>query len=123
LSTLTALDDALDRRVGSVGRVMPHVEISVRDPATGAVVPRGTPGEFCTRGHTVMRGYWNDEAATRRAIDSAGWMHSGDVAVMEAEGYVHITGRIKDLIIRGGENIPPGEIEAVLLSHAAISEA
>jgi fatty-acyl-CoA synthase len=122
LSTLSARDDSLEHRVGSVGRVLPHIEISVRDPASGAVVPRGTPGEFCTRGHTVMCGYWNDDAATRRAI-VGGWMHSGDLATMEPDGYVHIVGRIKDLIIRGGENISPGEIEAALHTHADVSEA
>src|SRR5262249_46196720 len=122
ISTLSARDDSLERRVGTVGRVVPHVEISVRDPVTRAVLPRGTPGEFCTRGHSVMRGYWNDEAATRAAIDGAGWMHSGDLAVMDEDGYAHIVGRIKDMIIRGGENIPPREIEAVLHTHAAVND-
>ncbi len=114
ISTLSALDDPLDRRVSTVGRVQPHVEICLRDPATGRIVPRGVSGEFCTRGYSVMRGYWNDEAATRAAIDAAGWMHSGDLAVMEEAGYVHIVGRLKDMIIRGGENISPREIEEVL---------
>jgi len=123
LSTLSALDDPLDRRVSTVGRVLPHLEISVRDPATGRIVPRGVPGEFCTRGYSVMRGYWNDEAATNAAIDAAGWMHSGDLAVMEESGYVHIVGRLKDMIIRGGENISPREIEEVLVTHADVSEA
>jgi fatty-acyl-CoA synthase len=122
LSTLSARDDSLEKRVGSVGRVLPHIEISVRDPATNAVLPRGQAGEFCTRGHTLMRGYWNDEAATKRAIVD-GWMHSGDLAVMEPDGYVHIVGRIKDLIIRGGENISPREIEEVLHTHPDVSEA
>jgi fatty-acyl-CoA synthase len=122
ISTLSARDDSLERRVGTVGRVVPHVEISVRDPVTRAVLPRGTPGEFCTRGHSVMRGYWNDEAATRAAIDAAGWMHSGDLAVMDSEGYVGIVGRIKDMIIRGGENIYPREVEAVLHTHAAVND-
>ncbi len=123
ISTLSALDDPLDRRVSTVGRVQPHLEISVREPGTGRVVPRGVPGEFCTRGYSVMRGYWNDEAATNAAIDKTGWMHSGDLAVMEESGYVHIVGRLKDMIIRGGENISPREIEEVLVTHADVSEA
>jgi fatty-acyl-CoA synthase len=123
ISTLSALDDPLERRVSTVGRVQPHLEISVREPGTGRIVPRGTPGEFCTRGYSVMRGYWNDEAATEAAIDAAGWMHSGDLAVMEQFGYVHIVGRLKDMIIRGGENISPREIEEVLVAHADVSEA
>ncbi len=123
ISTLSALDDPLERRVSTVGRVQPHLEIGVRDPATGRVVPRGVAGEFCTRGYSVMRGYWNDEAATTAAIDAAGWMHSGDLAVMEESGYVHIVGRLKDMIIRGGENISPREIEEVLVSHPDVSEA
>jgi fatty-acyl-CoA synthase len=122
LSTVSGRDDPLELRVSTVGRVLPHVEISIRG-TTGAVVPRGAAGEFCTRGHGVMRGYWRDEAATRRAIDEAGWMHSGDLATMEDDGSVHIVGRIKDLIIRGGENISPAEIEAVLHAHPAVSEA
>jgi fatty-acyl-CoA synthase len=122
ISTLSALDDPLDRRVGTVGRVQPHLEICVRDPATGHIVPRGTSGEFCTRGYSVMRGYWNDEAATNAAIDAAGWMHSGDLAIMEESGYVHIVGRLKDMIIRGGENISPREIEEILVAHSDVSE-
>jgi fatty-acyl-CoA synthase len=122
ISTLSALDDPLDRRVGTIGRVQPHLEISVRDPATGRIVPRGVSGEFCTRGYSVMRGYWNDEKATNNAIDAAGWMHSGDLAVMEESGYVHIVGRHKDMIIRGGENISPREIEELLVAHADVSE-
>ena len=123
LSTLSARDDTLERRVGTVGRVLPHLEISVRGPETTTVLPRGEPGEFCTRGYSVMRGYWRDEAATARAIDEAGWMHSGDLAVMDDDGYVKIVGRLKDLIIRGGENISPAEIEAVLHAHPDVSEA
>jgi fatty-acyl-CoA synthase len=122
IATFTAHDDPLERRVGSVGRVFPHVEGKVADPTTGAAVPRGTPGEFCARGYSVMRGYWEDDAATRAAIDAAGWMHSGDLAVMDEEGYVHIVGRIKDMIIRGGENISPREIEEYLLTHPDVSE-
>ncbi len=122
LSTLCGRDDALKRRVGTVGRCIPHIEISIRDSANQPV-PRGTPGEFCTRGYHVMKGYWNDEAATKRAIDPEGWMHSGDQAVIDEQGYVRITGRLKDIIIRGGENISPREIEAVLETHPAVSEA
>jgi fatty-acyl-CoA synthase len=123
LSTLTALDDPLERRVGTVGRALPHCEISVRDPATGRVLPRGAAGEFCTRGYGVMRDYWQDEAATRAALDEAGWMHSGDLAVLDEEGYAHIVGRLKDTIIRGGENISPREIEEVLHAHPDVAEA
>jgi len=122
ISTLSALDDPLECRVSTVGHVQPHIENSLRDPASGRIVPRGAIGEFCTRGYSVMRGYWNDEAATNRAIDAAGWMHSGDLAVMEESGYVHIVGRLKDMIIRGGENISPREIEEVLVAHADVSE-
>ena len=114
VSTQTALDDPLDKRVETVGRVHPHVEVKVVDPETGAIVPRGAPGEQCTRGYSVMLGYWDDEAATAEAIDAAGWMHSGDLAVMDDDGYVSIVGRIKDMIIRGGENIYPREIEEFL---------
>jgi fatty-acyl-CoA synthase len=123
LSTMTARDDKLEARVGTVGRVLPHVEICVRDPATSRVVPRGTAGEFCARGYGVMRGYWRDDAATAASIDAAGWMRSGDRAVMEESGHVHIVGRIKDMIIRGGENISPREIEEVLVCHPAVGEA
>ncbi len=122
ISTLSARDDALEKRVGTVGRVQPHLEISIRDRDTDRIVPRGQAGEFCTRGYSVMRGYWRDEAATRASIDEAGWMHSGDLAVMEADGYVHIVGRLKDMIIRGGENISPREIEEVLHTHDAVAE-
>jgi fatty-acyl-CoA synthase len=123
LSTISALDDPLEKRVGTVGRVMPHNEITIRDRDSGRIVPRGTAGEFCTRGYSVMRGYWQDEAATRASIDAGGWMHSGDLAVMEPDGYVHIVGRLKDMIIRGGENISPREIEEVLHTHPAVAEA
>jgi fatty-acyl-CoA synthase len=122
ISTLSGLDDPLDCRVSTVGRVQPHIEICVRDPATGRIVPRGVTGEFCTRGYSVMCGYWNDKAATAAAIDATGWMHSGDLAVMEDSGYVHIVGRLKDMIIRGGENISPREIEEVLTAHPHVSE-
>jgi fatty-acyl-CoA synthase len=123
VSTLTARGDSLERRVGTVGRAFPHVEVCVRDPSTQAVLPRGVAGEFCTRGYCVMRGYWNDEAATRRAVDGAGWMHTGDLAVMDADGYLHIVGRLKDLIIRGGENISPREVEEVLHAHPHVGMA
>jgi fatty-acyl-CoA synthase len=123
LSTLSARDDSVEKRVTTVGRVMPHLEISVRDPANGRVLPRGATGEFCTRGYSVMPGYWEDAEATRRSIDAAGWMHSGDLAVMVEDGSVHIVGRLKDMIIRGGENISPREIEEALLTHPCVAEA
>jgi fatty-acyl-CoA synthase len=123
VSTQTAVDDPVEKRVTTVGRVHPHLEMKVVDPATGAIVPRGTPGEQCTRGYSVMLGYWDDEEATRGAIDEAGWMHTGDLAVMDDEGYVRIVGRIKDMIIRGGENIYPREIEEFLLTLPEIGEA
>jgi fatty-acyl-CoA synthase len=116
-------DDPLELRVSTVGRVLPHLECKIVDPATGVTVPRGTGGELCTRGYAVMLGYWNDSDATANAIDKARWMHSGDLAVMNDDGYVSITGRIKDMIIRGGENISPREIEEFLHTHAKVSEA
>jgi fatty-acyl-CoA synthase len=122
VSTMSARDDSLERRVATVGRVVPHVEVSVRDPLTGEVLPRGKPGELRTRGYSVMRGYWNDEAATRAAIDAGHWMHTGDLAVMDGEGYVHIVGRLKDMIIRAGENVYPREVEAVLHGYPGVSE-
>jgi fatty-acyl-CoA synthase len=120
LSTQTAVDDPVHKRVSTVGRVVPHVEVKVIDPATGATVPRGVPGEQCTRGYGVMLGYWDDLDATAAAIDSDGWMHTGDLAVMDDEGYVQIVGRIKDMIIRGGENIYPREVEEFLYQLAEI---
>ena len=123
LSTQTAVDDPVDKRITTVGRAHPHVEIKIVDPATGETVPRGTPGEQCTRGYGVMPGYWEDDEATRRAIDADGWMHTGDLAVMDDDGYVSIVGRIKDLIIRGGENISPREIEEVLYGMPEVSAA
>ena len=114
--------DPLERRVSTVGRVHPHVECKIVDPESGAVVPRGTPGELCSRGYLVMLGYWNDAEATRKAIDPAGWMHTGDLAVMDDDGYANIVGRIKDMIIRGGENIYPREIEEFLYTHPAIAD-
>jgi fatty-acyl-CoA synthase len=122
ISTQTTHDDPLERRVGSIGRVHPHCEIKIVDPA-GAAVQRGQPGELCTRGYCVMLGYWNDEKATHAAIDAARWMHTGDLATMDAEGYINIVGRLKDMIIRGGENISPREIEELLHTHPSVSEA
>jgi fatty-acyl-CoA synthase len=120
VSTQTAADDTLDQRVGNVGRVHPHVEIEVVDPETGLVVARGATGELCTRGYSVMLGYWNESEKTAQAIDAAGWMHTGDLAVMDGDGYVNIVGRIKDMIIRGGENVYPREIEEFLYTHPDI---
>ena len=120
VSTQTSADDPLEKRVTTVGRVHPHVEIKIVDPDTGEVVPRGTSGEFQTRGYSVMLGYWNDPERTAEAIDSDGWMHTGDLAVMDDEGYVNIVGRIKDMIIRGGENVYPREIEEFLYTHPDI---
>ena len=122
VSTQTAFDDPLEKRVGSVGRVQQHVEVKVIDPAGGEVVQRGESGELCTRGYSVMTGYWNDPERTAEAIDPDGWMHTGDLATMDAEGYVNIVGRIKDLVIRGGENVYPREIEEFLYGHADISD-
>jgi fatty-acyl-CoA synthase len=123
ISMLTRRDDPIDKRVNTVGRVMPHVEVKLVDPATGATVPRGTAGEFCTRGYCVMKGYWNDPDKTAESIDRDRWMHSGDIGVMDADGYVAITGRIKDMVIRGGENIYPREIEEFLYTHPDIEDA
>ena len=123
LSTQTAPDDAVEKRVSTVGRVHPHVEVKIVDPETGATLPRGTAGEQCTRGYSVMLGYWDDERATREAIDDEGWMHSGDLATMDDEGYVKIVGRIKDMVIRGGENIYPREVEEFLLTIPGVSDA
>jgi fatty-acyl-CoA synthase len=123
VSTQTRVDDSLDRRVSTVGRVGPHLEVKVVDPATGATVPRGTPGELCTRGYSVMLGYWEQPDKTAEAIDAAHWMHTGDLAVMDEEGYLAITGRIKDMVIRGGENIYPREIEEFLYTHPDILDA
>ncbi len=117
VSTQCSTDDPLERRVSTVGRVHPHVEIKIVDPATGSVVPRGETGELCSRGYIVMRGYWNNEEATRLAVDPARWMHTGDLATMDEEGYLNIVGRIKDMIIRGGENIYPREVEEFLYGH------
>jgi len=123
VSTQSAKDDPEDKRVGTVGRVHPHVEVKVVDPQTGTVLPRGKAGELCTRGYSVMLGYWADEAATRVSIDAGRWMHTGDLATIDAEGFVNIVGRIKDMIIRGGENVYPREIEEYLHLHPRVSEA
>jgi fatty-acyl-CoA synthase len=120
VSTQTSADDPLDKRVGSVGRVHPHVEVAVIDPEKDLVVGYGEPGELCTRGYSVMLGYWNDPERTAEAIDAERWMHTGDLAVMDVEGYVNIVGRIKDMIIRGGENVYPREIEEFLYTHPDI---
>jgi fatty-acyl-CoA synthase len=122
VSTQTRVDDPLQRRVGTVGRVGPHVEVKVVDPDTGLVVARGEPGELCTRGYSVMLGYWEDEKRTTEAIDRAGWMHTGDLATMDDEGYLNIVGRSKDMVIRGGENVYPREIEEFLYTHEGIAD-
>jgi fatty-acyl-CoA synthase len=122
VSTQTATNDNLDRRTGTVGQPGPHIEVKIVDPETGLVVPRGTPGEFCTRGYSVMLGYWNDPAKTAEAVDTAGWMHTGDLATMDADGYCNIVGRIKDMIIRGGENVYPREIEEYLYTHPGVAD-
>ena len=120
-STQTSVHDELKRRVSTVGRVLPHVEVKIVDEA-GRIVPVGATGEFCTRGYLVMRGYWNDDEKTREAIDDAGWMHTGDLATMDEDGYFNIVGRIKDLVIRGGENLYPREIEEYLYRHPKIAD-
>jgi fatty-acyl-CoA synthase len=122
VSTQTRADAPFEKRVSTVGQVHPHLEIKIIDPATGQIVPIGTPGELCSRGYSIMLGYWNNEEATRNAIDAARWMHSGDLAMMDEEGYINIVGRIKDMIIRGGENVYPREIEEFLYTHPKISD-
>ena len=122
VSFQSAVDDAIDVRVSTVGAVHPHLECKIIDPATGEIVPRGTAGELCTRGYSVMLGYWDNPDATAEAIDAARWMHTGDIAAMRDDGYVNISGRIKDMIIRGGENIYPREIEEFLYSHPKVSD-
>jgi fatty-acyl-CoA synthase len=122
-SCQTRIDDDLERRTASIGRAQPHVEIKIIDPATGDVVERGQPGEYCARGYNVMLGYWQDEAKTREAIDDDGWLHTGDLAVMRPDGYCNIVGRIKDMVIRGGENIYPREVEEFLYTHPDIEDA
>ncbi|MGI8815564.1 MAG: AMP-binding protein [Pseudonocardia sp.] len=127
VSTQTRADDSVERRVSTVGRVLPHVEVKVVDPESGLTVARGEPGELCTRGYSVMLGYWDQAgqgpAKSTEAIDSARWMHTGDLAIMDDEGYLNITGRIKDMVIRGGENIYPREIEEFLYAHPDVLDA
>ena len=122
VSTQTRIDSPLDKRVSTVGVIHPHQEIKIVDPASGQVVPIGSPGELCTRGYSVMLGYWNNPEATDKAIDKARWMHTGDLATMDREGYINIVGRIKDMIIRGGENVYPREIEEFLYTHPKVSD-
>ncbi|WP_141014599.1 AMP-binding protein [Nocardioides sambongensis] len=122
VSCQTRSDDDLERRTATIGRAAPHVEIKVVDPVTGETLPRGEAGEFCTRGYSVMLGYWEDEAKTAEAIDADGWMHTGDLAVMREDGYCTVVGRIKDMVIRGGENIYPREIEEFLYGHPDIED-
>lgn len=123
VSCQTLVDDDLERRTATIGRVHPHLEVKIVDPDTGETVERGQSGEFCTRGYSVMLGYWNEEAKTAEAIDSEGWMHTGDLAVMRADGYCTVVGRIKDMVIRGGENVYPREIEEFLYTHPDIDDA
>jgi fatty-acyl-CoA synthase len=123
VSTQTGADDELERRVSTVGKVHPHVESKIVDPETGLTLPRGEPGELCTRGYSVMLGYWDEPEKTAEAIDQARWMHTGDLGVMDADGYLNITGRIKDMVIRGGENVYPREIEEFLYTHPDIVDA
>ncbi|VTU35876.1 AMP-binding protein [Variovorax sp. RA8] len=122
VSCQSSTDTPLDKRVSTVGKVQPHLEVKIVDPEAGAIVAPGVSGELCTRGYSVMHGYWEDEEKTREAIDAEGWMHTGDLATMDAEGYVNIVGRIKDLVIRGGENIYPREIEEFLYRHPKIQD-
>ncbi|NCC32916.1 MAG: AMP-binding protein [Chloroflexia bacterium] len=122
VSTQTRIGTPLEKQVSTVGQVHPHVEVKIIDPGSGRIVPHGETGELCTRGYSVMLGYWNNDEATHKAIDRAGWMHTGDLAVMDKEGYINIVGRIKDMIIRGGENVYPREIEEFLYTHPKISD-
>src|SRR3954466_4215131 len=122
VSTQTGADDPLEKRVGTVGRAHPHVEVKIVDPESGAIVARGEPGELCTRAYSVMLGYWEEQEKTDDAIDRARWMHTGDLAEMDAEGYVKIVGRIKDMVIRGGENVYPREIEEFLMGHPDVAD-
>lgn len=120
--TQTRTDDPIEKRVSTVGQPHPHVEVKIIDPATGMEMPVGVPGELCTRGYHVMKGYYNNEEASREVIDEDGWLHTGDIAIMDNDGYIDITGRIKDVIIRGGENIYPREVEEFLYTHPGISD-
>ncbi|GAA3604431.1 AMP-binding protein [Microlunatus ginsengisoli] len=123
VSTQTGADDDLDRRTSTVGRVHPHLEVKIVDPSNGLTMPRGETGEFCTRGYSVMLGYWNEPEKTREVLDASRWMHTGDLAVMDADGYLNIVGRIKDMVIRGGENVYPREIEEFLYTHPDVVDA
>ena len=123
VSCQTLIDDDLDRRTATIGRAHPHLEVKIVNPETGETVERGEPGEFCTRGYSVMIGYWDNDEKTREAIDSEGWMHTGDLAVMREDGYCAVVGRIKDMVIRGGENVYPREIEEFLYTHPDIEDA
>ncbi|WP_237057818.1 AMP-binding protein [Microbulbifer sediminum] len=122
VSTQTAADDPFDKRVTTVGRTQPHLESKIIDPTSRKTLPRGEVGELCTRGYSVMLGYWNNEEASRSAIDEDNWMHTGDLATMDEDGYIQIVGRIKDMVIRGGENIYPKEVEEFLYTHPAIAD-
>ncbi|CAM0557005.1 AMP-binding protein [Vreelandella titanicae] len=122
VSTQTGANDSIEKRVSTVGRTQPHLENKIVDPGNGGILPRGEIGELCTRGYSIMLKYWNNDKATAEAIDEAGWMHTGDLATMDEEGYIQIVGRIKDMVIRGGENVYPKEIEEFLYAHPAISE-
>jgi fatty-acyl-CoA synthase len=122
VSFQSAIDDPIERRVSTVGRIQPHLEVKIVD-TEGRIVPRGSPGELLTRGYSVMLGYWDDPEQTREAIDEAGWMHTGDLATIDSEGYCNIVGRIKDMVIRGGENVYPREIEEFLFQHPKIEAA
>jgi fatty-acyl-CoA synthase len=122
VSFQSEVDDPVDRRVGTVGRVHPHVQVKIVDES-GSIVRRGSAGQLLTRGYSVMRGYWADPERTREAIDAGGWMHTGDLATMDEAGYVNIVGRVKDMIIRGGENIYPREIEEFLYCHPKVADA
>lgn len=123
VSLQTSVEDPVDKRVTTVGRAIPHIEIKIIDPSTGQTVPHGVAGEICVRGYLVMLGYWDNLEATREVIDQARWMHTGDIGVMQPDGYINIVGRLKDMIIRGGENIYPREIEELLHTHPEISDA
>jgi fatty-acyl-CoA synthase len=122
VSAQTTADDDMERRVSTVGRVHPHVEVKIINPDNGLVLPRGEPGEMCTRGYSVMLGYWNEPEKTAEAIDAGRWMHTGDLAVIDAAGYLNIVGRIKDMVIRGGENVYPREVEEFLYTHPEIED-
>jgi fatty-acyl-CoA synthase len=121
VSFQSSTDDPIERRVSTVGRIHPHVEVKIMD-AEGRIVPRGRPGELCTRGYLVMRGYWEDPERTAEVLDPARWMHTGDLATIDEAGYCNIVGRIKDMVIRGGENVYPREIEEFLYTHPKIKD-